>query len=299
MSIGSKVVAVVSHDAGGAEVLSSYVRQERLNAVFSLAGPAIQIFERKLGPITSVSLEDALDKATQVICSTGWQSDHEWKAIKMARESGIPSAAFLDHWSNYLARFTRRGMTILPDEIVVGDAIAEEIARQTFPGHLIRFIENSYIKDLKRRMDDLRLSVQPQKDVHTVLYLCEPLREYTEMYDIDAKYFGYSEEDAICYFLNNIQKLGSNNFFVIIRPHPSEDLDKYSWIRKMYSFSIRISRGRDLLEDILISDTVVGRSTMAMVVALLADKRVISCIPPGGKPCGLPQKEIIHFDSLL
>ncbi len=299
MDVGTGIVAVVSHDAGGAEVLSSYVRQERLNAVFSLAGPAIQIFERKLGPITSVSLEDALDKAKQVICSTGWQSDHEWKAIKMARESGIPSAAFLDHWSNYLARFTRRGMTILPDEIVVGDAIAEEIARQTFPGHLIRFIENSYIKDLKRRMDDLRLSVQPQKDVHTVLYLCEPIREYTELYNIDAKCFGYTEEDAIFYFLDNIQKLGPANFVVIIRLHPTESSQKYSQIGEKYSFLIRMSTGEDLLKDILVSDTVVGRSTMAMVVALHAGKRVISCIPPGGKPCGLPQKEIIHFDSLL
>lgn len=38
---------------------------------------------------------------------------------------------------------------------------------------------------------------------------------------------------------------------------------------------------------------------MAMVIGLLAQKRVISCIPPGGRPCSLPQKEIEPLSELI
>jgi len=38
---------------------------------------------------------------------------------------------------------------------------------------------------------------------------------------------------------------------------------------------------------------------MAMVVALLAKKRVISTIPPGGMVCDLPQAEIEHLQVLV
>ena len=44
-------VGIVSHDAGGAEILSSYVVQNNLSCIYYLAGPTINIFERKLGPL--------------------------------------------------------------------------------------------------------------------------------------------------------------------------------------------------------------------------------------------------------
>ena len=37
---------------------------------------------------------------------------------------------------------------------------------------------------------------------------------------------------------------------------------------------------------------VVGCETMAMVIALIAGRRVFTSIPPGGRPCRLPQREI-------
>ena len=54
-----------------------------------------------------------------------------------------------------------------------------------------------------------------------------------------------------------------------------------------------------LAEDILCSHIVVGCESMAMVVALLADKLVISCIPPGGRACQLPHKEILDLKDMV
>jgi hypothetical protein len=66
-----------------------------------LEGPALKIFERKLGPIEQMPLDDALRQSDGLLCGTSWQSDIEWRAIELARSRGKPSAAFLDHWVNY------------------------------------------------------------------------------------------------------------------------------------------------------------------------------------------------------
>ena len=80
---------------------------------------------------------------------------------------------------------------------------------------------------------------------------------------------------------------------IIIRPHPSECLNKYDWVFDEFNHKdIKIDNKKTLLEQIFDSDIVVGCETMAMVVAILAEKEVISSIPPGGRACVLPYKEI-------
>ena len=102
---GSGKTAIVAHDAGGAEVLSSYVRQQGLDCLFSLRGPALAIFERKLGPIENLDLALALQCSERLLCGTSWQSDLELEAIQLARDLGKPSVAWLDHWVNYIPYF--------------------------------------------------------------------------------------------------------------------------------------------------------------------------------------------------
>ena len=80
------MICVVSHDAGGAEIISSHIRRSSLDCNYVLAGPALKIFERKLGPIPLNSLEDGLQKSDSLLCGTSWQSDLEWRAIDMAME---------------------------------------------------------------------------------------------------------------------------------------------------------------------------------------------------------------------
>ena len=65
------VISICSHDAGGAEILSSYVVQQGLHCIYSLGGPALKIFERKLGPINVMPLEESILKADWLLCGTG------------------------------------------------------------------------------------------------------------------------------------------------------------------------------------------------------------------------------------
>ena len=117
-----KLVGIVCHDAGGAEIVSSYVVRNNLRAGYYLKGPATSIFERKLGIIkNSDSLFDLVKNSDWLLCGTGWQSDLEWSLIQEAKKQGKKVISFLDHWVNYQERFTRNNNKYLPDKIWVGE----------------------------------------------------------------------------------------------------------------------------------------------------------------------------------
>jgi hypothetical protein len=293
------MICVVSHDAGGAEIISSLIRKESFECQYVLAGPALKIFQRKLGPVDSQLLQEAIHSADYLLCGTSWQSDLEWQAIAMARKAGKRSVAFLDHWVNYQERFVREGETHLPDEIWVGDELAENMARSFFPSLKIRLVDNPYFEDLRRELAEL---IQPKEfdpGSLRILYVCEPLREHAFREYGNERHWGYTEEEALHYFLANLDILRAPIGRIVIRPHPSEAADKYNWANDEYDQPIISGGAMTLFEEIAACDLVVGCESMAMVVGLLAGRRVISCIPPGGKPCVLPQPEIELLQDLL
>jgi len=283
-------VGVVCNDAGGAEVVSSYIKRSTLDCMYCLSGPAIEIFRKKLGFVDNVSLKQCLNNIDWLLCSMGW-SDHEWEALTKAKEMGKQTVVFLDHWTGYVNRFMRDGMTQLPDEVWVGDLYAKEIALKVLPHTPIKFVPNPYYADL---MDELELLSRKRKSRHegiNILYVCEPTAPLADL----AKSSGYTEHEALRYFLEYLKNIDEEINSIIIRPHPTETIDKYSWVLEDNFFFITMSDTNSLMEDVVNSDWVVGRNSMALVIGLLAGKRSISCIPPGGKPCSLPQKEILHF----
>jgi hypothetical protein len=86
---------------------------------------------------------------------------------------------------------------------------------------------------------------------------------------------------------------------IFIRPHPSEPAAKYDWAATEFALPIERGGASTLLAEIASADVVVGCESMALVVGLVAGKRVISSVPPGGRPCALPQPEIESLQGLL
>lgn len=292
-------VALVAHDAGGAELVSSYARQRHLDCACALSGPAVKVFARKLEGISLMSLEQAISEGDWLLCGTSWQSDLEWRAIQSARNCGKRSVAFLDHWVNYSERFVRDGKTCLPDEIWVGDSIALDKARSIFPETPVSLVPNPYFMELKEELAALRRIPRQGHDGLDVLYVCEPVGEHALRAHGDARHWGYTEHEALRYFLSNLPALEAPVRRIVIRPHPAEAPDKYRWACKEFDLPFEFGQKMPLLEEIMACDVVVGCASMALVVALLAGKRVVSCIPPGGRACPLPQPEIEQLSSLL
>jgi hypothetical protein len=292
------MIAVFSHDAGGAEIVSSWLRQNPQPYCLVLEGPAVAIFQRKLGDIEISPLADAIEFCDWVLCGTGWQSNLEKQAIVKAKAASKKVIAFLDHWVNYPDRFQLDGVTVLPDEIWVGDVDAKILAQKTFPKINVILTPNPYFKDLQIELQGIQGSLNDPKQC-SVLYVCEPIREHALLAYGDEHYWGYTEEDALQFFLDNITALGTTISKINIRPHPSESKNKYDWARQENSLVTETDSTQSLLEQIAETDVVVGCESMAMVVALLAKKRVISSIPFGGKACALPQTEIENLQVLV
>lgn len=292
------MIAIVCHDAGGAELLSSWVRSCSVPYCLVLEGPAVAIFKRKLGDARQIALEDAVERCDWVLCGTSWQSDLERKAMALSIRAGKHVVAFLDHWTNYRERFLERGGVVVPNEIWVGDEYAERIAREVFPAIPLTLKPNPYFEDLLR---ELRIIGSPKKvsEQRTILYVCEPIREHALIQHGDEHYWGYTEEDALRYFLDNLQAIDCAVSAITLRPHPSENHSKYEWAERCATPPVRLGGARPLVEEIAAADIIVGCESMAMVVGLLAKKRVVSSIPPGGRDCSLPQKEIESLRELV
>jgi hypothetical protein len=293
------MLALIAHDAGGAEILSSYVRRSGIQPLFALHGPARAVFERKLGAVPIVAAEEAVRRCTSVLCGTSWQSELEFDALGLARELGKPSAAFIDHWVNYPDRFVRRGVQHLPGEIWVGDEIAETLAKAQFATLPVRRVENPYFEDVRAQLVAYPPRVREASDPISVLYVCEPVSAHALRRYGDARHFGYLETEAMRFFLANLGAFAQPVAAIRIRPHPAEPADKYAWVSTEFDLPIETGGQRGLIEEIADCDVVVGCESMAMVIGLLAGKQVFSSIPPGGTPCRLPQPQIVHFRDLV
>jgi len=299
---GRQRVAVVSHDAGGAEILSALVHQQGLMGQYVLEGPAKNIFARKLGRVPHATLEDAVGWADWVLCSTSWQSDLEFRATQLARSLEMHVVVFLDHWINYVGRLVRGADSLLPSELWVGDAAAAAMARAAFPSLPVEQGDNPYFLEIQSGLARVPPTARVASARLRVLYVGEVIDAFSKtLGGINgwAEPHGYTEEDALSYGLNHLEALGAPVEWVRIRPHPAEPKGKYSWAKERYQGLVRLGGTAPLLHEIVNCDVVLGCESMAMVVGLLAGKRVVSCVPPGGKPCVLPQPEIEHLQLLL
>lgn len=289
------MIALVAHDAGGAEVVSSYARRQGLTVLLVAEGPARAVFARKLPGSPLVSLDEAIGACTSVLTGTSGMADLEVRAIAAARCAKKFTASFLDHWINYDMRFERPGLSAMPDEVWVGDVHAEQIARRTWPSTTVRVVPNPYFADLKDEFAGF--PPRPDSGPIDVLYVTEPIRTYA-LAQGHERHYGYVEDDALRYFLANLNVLGAPVRGIHIRPHPSEEPARYDWARSETTVPVETRRTAALVEDIGRSDVVAGCESMALVVALLAGRRVVSCIPPGGLPCRLPHTQIEHLQAL-
>jgi hypothetical protein len=268
---------VAAHDAGGAEIVSSWLRRGGRTASLWVGGPARAIFGHKLPELSPLETAPDPGDFELVVCGSSGDADLERRVVASARERRVHVAVWLDHWVNYPARFDE-----LPDELWVCDEAAERIALATVPGPPVRVMGNPYLEDA---VDEIRALEGPRGGGERVLYVAEPISVGALRTTGDPLGWGYEERGALRGYLERAAGAA-----VRVRQHPSEAAGKYDDL--LEEFGAEPSPGGTLAQDIAWADTVAGCDTMAMVVALAAGRRVISVIPPGGRPLSLPFGEI-------
>lgn len=290
-----KTIGIVAHDAGAANHLIAWIANGRFfgaNLKLSLQGPALVIAKERLAEFLEFSIEELVTTCSLLIVGTGWQTDIEFNAIKRARDRSIVVIAVLDHWTNYRQRFLRHEIEMLPDCLWVVDDYAKAIATIEISGIPVLIMPNDYLESQAVLVNSYKIQSSANKKV---LFLMEPIRDQWGLLDIEG------EMESFNYFIENIESLSMQGFIdIIIRPHPSDNNNKYNHLLMTNDFlSVSISSEVTLAEQLAWSDFVVGCQTYAMVIALCVNKTVISAIPISKPKCILPHSGIIHLSQLI
>ena len=133
----------------------------------------------------------------------------------------------------------------------------------------------------------------------SILYVCQPIKKLSRKLNLKDCYKIYNENDSINYFIKNIECIQKKVNKIIIRAHPSENIKKYFWVKDTTSIKVEFSRNNDLLKDINKVGVIVGIDSMAMVLGLIVNKRVISSIPSRSNYCSIPFKNIEFLYNLV
>lgn len=293
---------VVSHDAGGAEIISSYLRNHQGNLDFFAytAGPAERIFlKKKLPGMRTSASSDSLEAffmqhpAIPLLCGTSWASRLELDALALARTQGRKTIVYLDHWVHFRERFgyphtdwTKN----LPDIFWVGDEYAYAIAKRDFPGCEVVFVPNEYFSDVQEEYRMFAKSTS-RGAPHSLLFMSEPLSEAINIFG-DTDHVHCTEWDILRLLLEDLAQR-QVHMPVVIRLHPSEPRDKYDLLMRQFKdiVPITLSDAPTIYEDLVHARMVIGMESMGLVIAYLCGKKVVSFLPEGA-PCPLPFAEI-------
>ena len=302
---------MVSHDAGGAEVLSAWCGEQisQVRLFLCVRGPAKTIFHRDWPDLPLVSLDfiSGMSKDDLVLTGTSLEDRTEFQAWQSARGYGIPSVCVLDHWDMYRERFPPgpEFEATLPDRIWVGDKYAMEKALVSgFPMEkLVRF-ENPYFRKIVAQAHNVEHAGVAAAPGLRLLYICEPVSLKLSAAFPGEDHLYANELEMMTGFLKECGRHTNDVTGITIRLHPRESGEKYRQIieRDGAGLPVRLSHGTSLVEDIVGHDVVVGIESMGLVVAALLGKKVFSCIPGKWWNISLPHREInrVHsFDNIF
>lgn len=282
-----RATAVVCHDAGAANiVLAGLAATGRDDWRAYMRGPAEKLWKLAYPNVTTCdTLQTTLAGVELLVTGTGWGSDIEHEARRLARSRGVRSVAVIDHWVNYAERFVRGGETVWPDEFWVTDDYALELARRTFPGEMVVRVPNLYVEAQLRDIARVERADAPE-----LLYVLEPMRT-------DWGRGTQGEFQALDYFVDCLPRLRLPPETVIrLRPHPSDAAGKYDrWIAGHRNLNIQLDGTISIAQSLGRSAWVAGCESFALILALMAERKVYCTLPPWAPSCRLPHEGLVHL----
>jgi len=197
-------------------------------------------------------------KPSLILVSASANIDLEGFFITASKEQGIITASFVDIWANYLMRFKHDGELIFPDNILAIDKkCAEEMVSDGIPQNLIRIVGQPYLESLTKNIPILGSKT---------LFTSQPIKKYSN------DNLGYNETDFWEICLQAIKKLGNDKILATL--HPEEEIKAV----KEANSNIIWSAGQGI-KDIINSHTIIGMSSMQMMVGYLWGRKVASVQP--------------------
>ncbi len=292
------MIGIVSHDSGGAELISSYLKHQKKykNYLFNLSGPAKKIFRKKIGICKNTDLNKLIKFSHKIIVTCG--SIIEKKTLKLSISKKIKTILVLDSWLYYKERLIYKDGSInYPDEIWVFDKHAHNKAKKIFRLP-IKLKRNFYLHDLKKKFI--------KKKNNNILYFCYPDKfEYNIFFKNKIKW--YKELIAIKKFVKILNKLISNKkeFKLILRLHPKQNLKITYWknyYRKIFEkddINVKFSKNKNLIDDLSENSFIVGSHTQALYFSKMLYKKTFSLASKKNLKNIFPEIKLLEIDYLL
>tara|TARA_B100000029_G_scaffold476947_1_gene521533 strand:- start:27245 stop:28135 length:891 start_codon:yes stop_codon:yes gene_type:complete len=219
----SKIV-VFSHDAGGAQQLSSYLHYKKIFKVYGIcSGPAIKIFKEKKIRVSKKNITELIKLGNIFLTTTSWKSNLEKKAMEKLFQKNKKFVTFIDHWVHFRKRFNKK---YLPNEIWSFDKISYLKCKKIFKNVKIKLNKNFFTI---YALDRIAKYKKNENYKFNYLYLTEPLSEVNLKFY--KKKIKYNELDALNFFL---EKCKHKKIKITIRVHPNENERKYKLIKNKY-----------------------------------------------------------------
>ncbi len=197
-----------------------------------------------------------------------------WSAAGMV---GVPAIALLDHWCNYVERFSDQTcLDCLPDALaVMDDAAASALRAIGFPSERIHITGHPYLDEITPVTADERIvarrALGVSDDRHVVTFASEPIAPGVQ------RDLGYTVAEALEAVHSAIASVAPDSL-LIIRPHPRE--------REVAAPSGEpeaiVARKGAPREAIAASDVITGTRSMMLLEAALAGTPTLSVRPNGG-----------------
>ena len=237
------------------------------------------------------------------------------EVIVLAHHVGFYTIFLFDHWGNYLNHFwnVKSSKLSLPDIVCVMDDLSKQgliqafkdISMQKAVSKRVAITGHPGIEEIIRKMKTIGsehlLSLKSRynpENKKVILFLLEP-KEDDFGYDKNGKpLFGYNEYTVLDYFLTCYPL---KNTKVLIKPHPRQDLAKldsfFSENPSCQDRDLEVVKHSSLEEMLAIADEVTGMTTVALVTALKAGKKIKS-IQVGRNELAM-QHSIEYFEQNL
>ena len=219
--------------------------------------------------------------------------EHNWR--KLGVKHNIRVISFIDHWTNYLERFSFNDELILGNEIwVVNEIAKKEAIRAGVPEKLIEISGNPYYKKVKefkpKVSKDLFFKSHGLDGLKkTILFISDDIkRSFPKNKNGECK-LGFDEYSVLKDILISMHELKKDinfsDFQLVIKLHPKSEKNKFKQLISDFSnksLNVHCVRDCDSLTINYYSDFVLGMFSNMVVESILMQKKLLR-IQTGGK----------------
>jgi len=250
-------------------------------AISGIVAQAVASFTEALPYLAAV-------QPAMLLTGTSFDAVGDGQFWNWAREQGIPSIAFVDHWTNYRQRFSStpaRPFDCLPERVAVIDSLmANRLIEAGCPEkHIIVTGHPGWDCLIQRRSHHAtELCRKLAGDSILVLFASEPLaRFYGSKGSCNG--FGYTERDALTLLINALETIADNQgeaYTVAVKPHPLEDSVAFTDLLTAASGRVRVVLVKgDRIELVTAAKVVTGMSSLLLYEAALMGQPVVALQP--------------------